>query len=81
MKIKEVIEIIKVAKSEVEWNYPLDYQIAFDEAIKLLEKQMRDEQILIENCLGLDFECDYCIGFRDGYNTALEQLAVGKERE
>jgi hypothetical protein len=40
----EAIEIIKIAKAEVEWNYPLDYQLAFDEAIKALEKQSEEDE-------------------------------------
>ena len=38
MKPEEAIEIIKVAIAEVEWNYPIDYTVAFEEAIKALEK-------------------------------------------
>ena len=40
MKIEKIIETIKVAAAEVEWNYPLDYTIALDEAAELLEKQV-----------------------------------------
>lgn len=36
----EAIDIIKAAIAEVEWNYPLDYAIAFETAIKALEKQI-----------------------------------------
>ena len=38
MTNKETIETIKIAISEVEWNYPMDYTIAFEEAIKALIK-------------------------------------------
>ena len=38
MKPEEAIEIIKVAIAEVEWNYPMDYTVAFEEAIKALVK-------------------------------------------
>ena len=37
---EEAIEIIKIAIAEVEWNYPMDYAIAFEMAIKALEKQV-----------------------------------------
>ena len=37
---KKAIEVIKVAIAEVEWNYPLDYSIAFEDAISALEKQI-----------------------------------------
>lgn len=39
MEIREAIEVIKIAKAEVEWNYPLDYAIALDMAVKALEMQ------------------------------------------
>lgn len=39
MTPEKAIEIIKIAKAEVEWEYPLDYQIAFDVAIEALENQ------------------------------------------
>lgn len=40
MKIEKIIETIKIAATEVEWNYPLDYTIALNEAAELLEKQV-----------------------------------------
>ena len=40
MTPKEAIETLKIAKAEVEWNYPLDYGIALDLAIDALEKQI-----------------------------------------
>lgn len=40
MTYKEAIETIKIAIAEVEWNYPMDYAIAFDKAIEALEKMM-----------------------------------------
>lgn len=40
MEIEKIIEIIKIAAAEVEWNYPLDYIIALNEAAELLEKQI-----------------------------------------
>ena len=42
MTIKEVIETINIAIAEVEWDYPMDYTVAFEEAIKALEKQMHN---------------------------------------
>ena len=39
MTVKEAIETIKTAISEVEWEYPLDYAAAFDMAIDALKKQ------------------------------------------
>ena len=40
MTAKEAIKTIQVAIAEVEWNYPLDYSIAFKTAIEALEKQV-----------------------------------------
>jgi hypothetical protein len=36
---KEAIEIIKTAMAEVEWEYPMDYAVAFEMAIEALEKE------------------------------------------
>ena len=40
MTPQEAIETIKIAIAEVEWNYPMDYSIAFEMAIEALEKQI-----------------------------------------
>ena len=42
MTNKEAIETINIAIAEVEWNYPMDYAIAFEMAIEALEKQMQN---------------------------------------
>lgn len=39
MTNQEAIETIKIAIAEVEWNYQMDYSIAFDMAIDALEKE------------------------------------------
>lgn len=39
MTDKEAIEIIKVARAEVEWEYPMEYAAAFDRAIDALEQK------------------------------------------
>ena len=46
MTNKEAIETIKIAIAEVEWNYPMDYAIAFETAISALEKQIPKKVIL-----------------------------------
>ena len=58
MKPEEAIEIIKVAIAEVEWNYPMDYAVAFEEAIKALEKQI--PKMPIDNIEREWFECPTC---------------------
>lgn len=40
MKNEEAIKIIQVAKAEIEWSAPLDYQKALDMSIEALEKQI-----------------------------------------
>ena len=45
MTSEEAISTIEVAIGEVEWNYPLDYAIAFETAIKALKKQMSKKTI------------------------------------
>ena len=42
---REAIEVLEVAKAEVEWNYPLDYAINIDLAIEALKKQMPKKPI------------------------------------
>ena len=39
MTDKEAAEIIKVARAEVEWEYPMEYAAAFDKAIEALERE------------------------------------------
>ena len=46
MTVEEAITILKIAKTEVEWNYPLDYAIAIDTAIETLEKQIPKKPII-----------------------------------
>lgn len=40
MNLKDVIKTLEIAKAEVEWNYPMDYAVAIDEAIKAIDKQI-----------------------------------------
>lgn len=46
MTYKETIEVLDIAKVEVEWEYPIDYAVAFGIAKKALEKQIRKSPIL-----------------------------------
>ena len=41
MTLEEAIKTIQVAVAEVEWNYPMDYSVAFETAIEALEKQIK----------------------------------------
>lgn len=40
MTPQEAVEIMKIAISEVEWNYPMNYAVAIQAAIEALEKQI-----------------------------------------
>jgi len=40
MTPEEVIKTLEVAKVEIEWNYPMDYAVAIDEAIEAVDKQI-----------------------------------------
>ena len=40
MTFKEAIKTIQIAIAEVEWEYPMDYSVAFETTIKALEKQV-----------------------------------------
>ena len=46
MTPEEAIKTIELAKAEVEWNYPMDYAIAFEMAIKVLKKQIPQKCII-----------------------------------
>ena len=59
MTPKEAIETIKIAIAEVEWNYPLNYAVAFEIAIEALEKQIPRKPI--EDTANLtDFKIFHC---------------------
>lgn len=40
MTPEEAIKTIQVAIAEVEWEYPMNYSVAFETAIEALEKQI-----------------------------------------
>lgn len=43
MTNEEAIKTIKLAIAEVEWNYPMDYAIAFETAISALDRITRQQ--------------------------------------
>ena len=68
MTNKETIETIKIAISEVEWNYPMDYTIAFEEAIKALIKadkyrwhDLRKNPDDLPEAIGGGYESEYVL--------------------
>lgn len=58
MTYEEAIKTIEIAIAEVEWNYPMDYAIAFEMAISALEKQIPKRPYL-DNDNGI-YEKEYC---------------------
>ena len=60
MTPKEAIETIKIAIAEVEWNYPLNYAVAFEVAIEALEKQI-PKKPTEKAQEGFDFEIAHCL--------------------
>ena len=67
MTAEEAIKTIQVAIAEVEWEYPLDYSVAFETAIEALEKQipkkLKDDGWLYCPICGRDVvmdKFDYC---------------------
>lgn len=53
------IKLLKLAKAELEWDYPLDYQIALDMAIKALEQELCESSI--QPKLSVDRVCDILV--------------------
>lgn len=68
MTPKEAIKILEIAKTEVEWNYPLDYAIAIDTAISALEKQIPKKPISLGEDIDRDVgQCPNCKEIIDTY--------------
>ena len=42
------IDSLEIAKAEVEWNYPIDYQIALDNAIAALKQKKEIMKIVAD---------------------------------
>ena len=66
MTAEEAIKTIQVAVAEVEWNYPLDYSIAFKTAIEALEKQI-PKKITHEATLQRCATCPTCKNVLDEF--------------
>ena len=64
MTNEEAIKTIEVAIAEVEWNYPMDYAIAFEMAISALEKQVPKKlKKKEENQYSTFYDCPCCGGY------------------
>ena len=79
MTNEEAIETLKVAKSEIEWEYPMDYQIALDKAIKALEQEKGHwvEDIINGKAL---YSCSECLHVISNYEGCFHYCpCCGKE--
>ena len=64
MTNEEAIKTIEVAIAEVEWNYPMNYAIAFENAISALEKQVpKKPKKKEENQYSTFYDCPRCGGY------------------
>lgn len=80
MTVEKAITILKIAKTEVEWNYPLDYAIAIDTAIEALEKQIPKKPITTKDgnkscSCGLVVQTGYirnCLYYCDNCGQAID---------
>ena len=78
MTRQEAIETIRMAISQVEWEYPMDYAVAFDMAVEALSqpKIIRCKEckygLMMENG---EVKCDELCTDDDGYPMVLYQNA------
>lgn len=80
MTPEEAITILKIAKTEVEWNYPLDYAVAIATAIEALEKQIPKKPITTKDgnkscSCGLVVQTGYirnCLYYCDNCGQAID---------
>ena len=85
MTTQGAIDTLKIAIAEVEWNYPLDYAVAVEMAIKALEKEIPTEPVIQEegNFIQGYFifdkyfccpACEYCCGLVDYVDKAGKKI-------
>ena len=60
MNLKEVIKTLELAKAEVEWDYPMDYAVAIDEAIEAVGKQIPKKPEPKKDASGEYYVCPIC---------------------
>ena len=76
MTNNEAIETIKLAISEVEWVYPMDYAVAFEMAIQALNTLNEIEKCIKFHNLEIKSEMELLTGFED---FVIEQMKELKE--
>lgn len=59
MTEKEIINTLRMAISEVEWNYPLDYTVALEEAIKIIRLQIKQPLKELRDPNPIELKNDY----------------------
>lgn len=79
MKIEEAIKIMQVAKAEIEWSAPLDYQEAFSIAIEALEKQIPKKFKIVDDCTPICPICGKEVWNMDWCNSCGQRLADEEE--
>jgi hypothetical protein len=46
MTPQEIIDTLEIARAEVEWEYPMNYAVAFDEAIEIIKKYSANRELV-----------------------------------
>lgn len=68
MTPREAIDTLKIAMAEVEWNYPFDYAVAMEMAIKALEKEIPMKPFLYDSEFLHFGNCPRCQKSTNGYD-------------
>ena len=78
MTEKEIINTLRMAISEVEWNYPLDYTVALEEAIKLIRLRIKQPLKELKNPNPIELRNDYAVCPNCGEWLGKKRLAKGR---
>lgn len=86
MTIEEAIKTIEIAIAEVEWEYPVEYAIAFEMAISALKKQIpkKPKVLKLQEVSGYkygDCECGEHIMDDEKYCSNCEQAIDWRSTE
>lgn len=73
MTDNEIISTLEVAKTEVEWNYPMDYQMALDGALNAV-KAVKDIKQLMSDKPFFFGSHAYMIGWNDGIKETQRRI-------
>ena len=74
MSNEEAINLIRIAQAEIEWDYPMEYAIAFDKAIEALERtRWRDAKTEPPEESG-----EYIVFCKSGYQNVMDYSARHK---